>query len=221
MMKNRCVFPCLLLIVLTAGGAPPVLASGRGVYLGLNADISPTVWFHNAYGAGAEAGFRISERLGLGAEIGFGSTAYKSSSGWQEDSYESTAKTTYSAMPASLSLYYVTPVSGRLAIYVGLGGGYYALSIKNETEEHSPYYFQPQTATDAHKARAFAPQVCLGFESGLCKNVAVVGEVRHSAGKTSMSTTDTYGFTSEQDIAFGGIQVKVGIRVMLGGSRRP
>lgn len=220
-MNIRPIFLSLFLIVLGVVVPPPVLASRRGAYLGLNAGIAPTVWFHNAYGAGAEAGFRFSERLGLGAEIGFGSTTYKSSSGWQEDSYESTAKTTYSAMPASLSLYYVTPVSDRLAIYVGLGGGYYALSIKNETEEHSPYYSQPQTATDTQKARAFAPQVCLGFESGLFKNVTVVGEVKHSAGKTSMSTTDTYGFTSKQDIAFGGIQVKVGIRVMLGGSRRP
>jgi opacity protein-like surface antigen len=174
------------------------------------------VWFHNA-GAGAEAGFRFSERLGLGAEIGFGHLQ-ESTSGWQEDSYESTAKTTYSAMPASLSLYYVTPVSDRLAIYVGLGGGYYALSIKNETEEYSPYYSQARTTTDTQKARAFAPQVCLGLNRPVQERRGRRRR-KHRPAKHQCQRPIPWIY-QQADIAFGD-PGQSGDSIMLGGSRRP
>ncbi len=216
-MKNRLLLICFLFVVLGAAVPMTASASGRGLNFGINAGISPTVWFYNAYRVGAEAGFRFSDRLGLVAEVGFGSTTYKSSAGWQEDSSSSSAKTTYAAMPASLALHFFTPVNSRLAVYLGLGGGYYSLSIKNETEDRSLYY-NPQTTAETQKAQAFAPHVCLGLECGLSKKVFMVGEVRQSAGKTKVSTIDRYGFNSEQDISFGGMLVKIGIRVYLGGS---
>jgi hypothetical protein len=216
-MKNRLLWICFLFVVL--GAAVPVSAapSGRGLIFGINAGISPTVWFYNAYRFGVEAGFRFSERLALVAEASYGSTTYKSSAGWQESSYTNSAKTTYTVLPVSLTLYYFAPVSDRLAVCLGFGGGDYSLSIKTETETKYLSY-NPETTTETEKARAYAPHICLGFEYELLKKVMIIGEVRQSAGKTKISTTDPYGFKSEQDISFGGIQVKIGLRVYLGGS---
>lgn len=216
-MKKNLVFICLLFVIQTVSIPATVSASGRGLNFGINIGISPTVWFYDASRAGVEAGFRFSDRLGLVAEAGFGTTTYRSSAGWQEDSYISTAKTTYAAIPASLTLDCFTPVNDRLAVYLGLGCGYYSLSIKNEAEVRA-LYGNPQTTTETQKARAFAPHVCLGFECGLLKKMMLVGEVRQSAGKTKVSTTDRYGFNNEQDISIGGTQVKIGIRVYLGAS---
>jgi len=216
-MKKNPVYICLLLAVLETAIPVSAVASGRGLNFGINAGISPIVWFYNAYRFGVEAGFRFSKRLALVAEASYGSTIYKSSAGWEESPYTNSVKTTYAAMPVSLTLYYFAPVSDRLAVCLGLGGGYYSLSIKTETETKYLYY-NPETTTETQKVRAFAPHLCLGFEYDLLKKVVIVGEVRQSAGKTKVSTTDPYGFKSEQDISFGGIQVKIGIRVYLGGS---
>jgi len=216
-MKKSLVFICFLFVVQDVAIPATALASGRGLNFGINIGISPTVWFYNACRAGVEAGFRFSDHLGLVAEAAFGATTYKSSAGWQEDPYISSAKTTYAAMPASLTLHCFTPVNDRLAVYLGLGCGYYSLLIKNEAEVRGLDY-NPQTTTETQEAQAFAPHVCLGFECGLLKKMVMVGEVRQSAGKTKISTTDRYGFNSEQDISIGGIQVKIGIRVYLGGS---
>jgi len=216
-MKKIPAFVSLLCVVLAMAMPVSAARSRRGLIFGINAGISPTVWFYNAYRFGVEAGFLFSERLALFAEASYGSATYESSAGWQETLYTNSAKTTYAVLPVSLTLYYFAPVSDRLAVCLGLGGGDYFLSITTKVDDQG-YYYLPQTTTETQKARAFAPHLCLGFEYELLKKVVIIGEVRQSAGKTKISTTDPYGFQSEQDISFGGIQVKIGFRVYLGGS---
>jgi len=216
-MKKTAFVACLLLSFLGTAVHVSAVPSGRVLIFGINAGISPTVWFYNAYRVGVEAGFRFSERFALVAEASYGSATYESSAGWRETLYISSAKTTYAVLPVSLTLSYFAPVSDRLAVCLGFGGGYYSLSITSKVEDQG-YYYYPQTTTETEKAKAFAPHLCLGFEYELSKKVVIIGEVRQSAGKTKISTTDPYGFNSEQDISFGGIQVKIGFRVYLGGS---
>jgi len=216
-MKKIPAFASLLCVVLATAVPVSAAPSGRGLIFGINAGISPTVWFYNAYRFGVEAGFRFSERFALVAEASYGSATYESSAGWRETLYINSAKTTYTVLPVSLTLSYFAPVSDRLAVCLGFGGGYYSLSITSKVEDQG-YYYYPQTTTETEKAQAFAPHLCLGFEYELLKKVVIIGEVRQSAGKTKISTTDPYGFNSEQDISFGGIQVKIGLRVYLGGS---
>lgn len=216
-MKKNAFFVCLLLAFLGTAVHVSAVPSGRGLIFGINAGISPTVWFYNAYRFGLEAGFRFSERLALVGEVSYGSATYESSAGWQEIFYINSAKTTYAALPVCLTFYYYAPASDRLAVCFGLGVGDYFLSITNKAEDQG-YTYYPQTTTETQKARAYAPHLCLGFEYEFLKKVAIIGEVRHSAGKTKVSTTDSYGFQSEQDISFGGVQVKIGFRVYLSGS---
>jgi len=190
-------------------------ASGRGFTLGLNAGIGPTVWSFSAYRFGVEAGYRFSARLGVILEAETGTTANESSTSWTM-SYLISSKMTYTATPISLSLHYVVPVNDRAAFHIGLGGGFYALTLETEDRD---LYSASQTTKSTQKARAFAPHLCLGFECALTGKLVLVGEVRQSAGKARLSTTDRYGFISEGDLSFGGTQIKIGLRIFLGRSQ--
>jgi len=211
-LAKKCVYLCLCGLALGMGLGSQAAASGRGFTFGFNAGIGPTVWSHSAYRFGVEAGYRFSARLGILIEAETGTTTYESSTEWPSMSYLTSSEIAYTATPISLTLHYIVPLNNRAAFTIGLGGGFYALAI--ETEDSDPND-RSRTMRTAQKARAFAPHLCLSFECGLIGKMALIGEVKQSAGKTKISTTDPYGFISKQDLSFGGTQVKIGIRIVL------
>lgn len=121
---------------------------------------------------------------------------------------------TYASNPLTLSLHYVTSLNDRAAVYIGLGGGYYRLTLESQATD----LYAPGALTQlSRKVQAFAPHICLGLECAVTGRIVLVGELRQSAGQARVSTTDPAG-SSEEDLSFGGTQVKIGFRIFVGRS---
>ncbi len=208
--KSVCLLMCGFAVWM--GSSPRAEASNRGFAFGLNAGIGPTIWSFGACRFGLEAGYRFSTRFGALVEAETGTTTYESSTGWSM-SYQSSSKMTYTSTPVTLSLHYIAPVNDRTAVYIGLGGGYYWLTLESSDID---LFASGQTTQSTRKVQAFAPHVCLGLECAVMGRIVLIGEVRQSVGKARLSTTDAFGFISEEDFPFGGTQAKIGLRIFIG-----
>ncbi|MFB0566543.1 MAG: outer membrane beta-barrel protein [Candidatus Aminicenantaceae bacterium] len=208
-MKKSIIFFCLFWFIF--GSLRPAFSeeSGRGFSISLNVGASPVVWFYNSYRFGGEIGYQFTKHFGVMTEFAYGFTKYSSQS--EGMYYSSSSETSFTIFPINLSLLYFLPVNRGFVAFVGLGGGHYSLSIKEESEV--PGYSNQEKKSETNKLKAFAPHFCLGFEGGISKRLAVFGEVKHFIGKAKLKKTDQYGYSSEQDIFFGGPHLKIGIRL--------
>jgi hypothetical protein len=211
-MKRRIIRLCGLFTVFVS--FLPVIseASGRGLSFGASVGGSPHVWFYHSYKFGGELGYQFTNRIGLMADSGlaFTSYSYQSSGAY----FTSSSKTTLTSVPISLSVLFLTQVKSGFSAYLGLGGGHYSISIKEETEDAGTYA-DPARKTETHKLKSLAPHVSLGFESDLSRRFVIFGEVRQIIGKEKLKKTDSYGYSTAQDVYFGGTEVKVGLRFYL------
>jgi len=208
-MKKNIILFCFLCLIF--GFLRPAFCeqSGRGFSVGLNVGGAPLIWFYNSYRFGGEIGYQFTNHFGVMAEFAYGLTKYSFQS--KGIYYSSSSETSFTVLPLNLSLFYFIPINKGFSAYVGLGGGHYSLSIKEESEESSAYS-NPEKTTETDKLKAFAPHFCFGFEGNAYKRMVIFGEVKYSSGKDKLKKTDQYGYSSEQDIFFGGPQVKIGIR---------
>ncbi|MBL7083780.1 MAG: porin family protein [Candidatus Aminicenantes bacterium] len=207
-MKKIIILMCFLCLIF--GTISPAVSeeSGRGVSLGVSVGAYSIVMYFNSYRFCGELGYQFTERIGIMGEFGYASTTQSYES--RSNSYSSSSKMTYSGVPISVTLLFITPVTKRFSPYVGLGVGHYSMTIKEEWTFQSPYY-GTDSETETDKIKGFAPHFTVGIESEVLNRVIIFGEVKQIVGKTKLEKTDEYGY-SKEDIHFGGPEVKIGIR---------
>lgn len=207
-MKKIIILICFFCLIF--GTISPAVSekSGRGLSLGVNVGAFPIVLYFNSYRFGGELGYQFTERIGIMGEFAYASTTQSYES--RSNSYSSSSKMTYSAVPISVTLLFITPVTKRFSPYVGLGVGHYSITIKDEWTYQSPYY-GTDSSTETDKIKGFAPHFTVGVESEISNRVTIFGEVKQIVGKTKFEERDEYGY-SKEDIHFGGPEVKIGIR---------
>jgi len=181
--------------------------SGKGLSLGVNVGAFPIVYYFKAYRFGGEIGYQFTERIGIMGEFAYALTTQSYEA--RSSSYSTTDKMTYSAVPISVTLLFITPVTKRFSPYLGLGVGHYSITIKDEWTYDG--YFGPDSDTETEKIKGFAPHFTVGVEFEIFKRVTISGEVKQIVGKTKFEQTDDWGYEKE-DFEFGGTEVKIGIR---------
>jgi Outer membrane protein beta-barrel domain len=156
--------------------------------------------------------YRFKEHMAVRMDIGRASTTSKFASTSQY--FSSTDETTYTLFPAEVSFLYYTPVNNRLSAYLGIGAGYYSLSLKQESQDFgiSP---EPMNTSQAYKIHSWAPHVCIGFEAKIYNYAGIFGEVNYVTAKSKFTSNEAT-YSNEQDINYGGPQLKVGIRFQFG-----
>lgn len=199
-------FSCLI-----QAGALPCLseALSRGLSMGLNFGGSSVFWSYHTYSVGAEVGYRLTEQIGMRAEFDYASLT----SSFQSEGtyYFSSGETTYTLMPVSLIFLFVTPLNKGLSAYLGLGGGYCSFSVKEKSEELS-LSLEPIKIEENYKLKALAPYVCFGFEATIFKRLGIFAESSYFIGKDQLVKKEDALFSTEQDVNFGGPQIKIGMR---------
>ncbi|UCC38993.1 MAG: outer membrane beta-barrel protein, partial [Candidatus Aminicenantes bacterium] len=167
-MKKIIILMCFFCFIF--GTISPAVSgeSGKGLSLGVNVGAFPIVYYYKAYRIGGEIGYQFTERIGIMGEFAYASTtdSYESRS----SSSSSSDKITYSAVPISVTLLFITPVTKRFSPYVGLGVGHYSITIKDEwTYQSSLYGSDSETWTE--KIKSFAPHLAVGVEFEIFKRV--------------------------------------------------
>jgi opacity protein-like surface antigen len=218
-MKKIIILICSCCFIFSAicpelSGAP-----GRGFSFGINVGIFPIEWHldtflvDNYYGKrqsvflfGGELGYQFTERIRI-----IGEFAYGRESGLNKTQYDtgdiSYMKATYSSMPVSASLLFITPVNKRASFYMGIGLGYYKIISKSEYGSMGEI-----TYSYADKIRGLAPHINFGIESALSKRISFFSEVIIIVGKTKLKY-EGLDFTTWRDVRFGGPEIKIGARL--------
>jgi hypothetical protein len=208
-MRKFVVFVGLGCVVLGIVFAPSVRAEGRGFHVGAQAGFAPSLWFYDTYCGGIEIGWQFSSRLGLRADVSAGSVTFKTRA--TSEIYESSLETRYASLPVCLSFLYAVPISDAVTAYLGAGAGFYSLTIEETSTEEGYYTTAKRTETN-RELNGIAPHLSLGLESRFSKRLAVFGEVRQSLGRKNLKIEDGT-FSREQDVQFGGFQLKAGVRL--------
>lgn len=198
-------------------------APGRGLCLGIDIGNFPIEWRYdswlqdsmgegiNAFILGGEIGYQFTDRIGILGEFAYGNKNSSTRRDYVHSFRE--IKMTYSSMPISVSLFFITPIDNRFSTYIGLGLGYYTIKYKWEDRWTDPFggggdYIRIQ------KIRGFAPHINLGLESTFFKWLTIFGELRQIVGKAELKEEyeNGAGYIAKRDVHFGGLEVKIGIR---------
>lgn len=209
-MKKIIHFFCFCIFILWALCPHLSAEPQRGVHFGISAGAFPIFWAFNSYRFGAEIGYRTG-RIAFITEVAYGHTTseYESRSDYEYYSYSSSSKTTYTSIPISGSLLYITPLSESFSAYVGVGFGYYTIKVKEKSSSQNTYY--SSTYTDEEEAKGFAPHVSLGLESSIAKGISIFGEVKQIVGKAESEKKEG-NYYKKENFPFGGPEVRVGFR---------
>jgi hypothetical protein len=160
----------------------------------------------DGYRIGGEFGFQISRRMGFLAEFGY---AYNTSS-YEGSSY--TGKWTYSSVPVSASLVFITPVTENFSAHIGLGLGYYSIRFKSRTtydnKDSNPYIPYPYPDPD-YRVKGLAPHVCMVIEAAVSKQITMIAGVKQIIGKSELEGDSG---SSKIDLYFSGPELKIGLR---------
>lgn len=207
-MKKIIVFLGLLGLVFLFSGTAEAATPARlfiGGYAGM-------AYFsaYQGYGFGGEIGVQVSERLSLVAEGAIGTITSTSS---YVSSYETDQETLKLTMtPICLSINLTAPLGDSFQPYVGAGVAYCSLKM---TDSYSTTgFFAPSSTSETRNFHALAPVFKFGIALLLAKNVRIIGECRQIVAKDRYTITSTYS-TSENDIFFGTIDLKLGIRILI------
>lgn len=200
-------------------------ASGKGLHLGINIGQFPIEWHYDswlqdnmgrgikAFVLGGEIGYQFTKRIAILGEFAYGNKNSLSRRDYDINWYYET-KMTYSSMPISLSLFFITPLDNTLSTYIGLGLGYYTLKYKWKHRSSDPFGGRGDIYIQIQKIRGFAPHINLGIESVFFKRLTIFGELRHIVGKAELKEEIENGnvYISKRDVHFGGSVVKIGVR---------
>jgi opacity protein-like surface antigen len=207
-MKKIIVFLGLLGLMFLFSGTAEAATPARlfiGGYAGM-------AYFsaYQGYGFGGEIGVQVSERLSLVAEGAIGTITSTSS---YVSSYETDQETLKLTMtPVCLSINLTAPLGDSFQPYVGVGVAYCSLKM---TDSYSTTgSFAPSSTSETRNFHAIAPVFKFGIALLLAKNVRIIGECRQIVAKDRYTITSTYS-TSENDIFFGTIDLKLGIRILI------
>jgi opacity protein-like surface antigen len=209
-MKKIIVFVGLLGLVFLFSGTAEAATPARlfiGGYAGM-------AYFsaYQGYGFGGEIGVQVSERLSLVAEGAIGTITSTSS---YVSSYETSQETLKLTMtPVCLSIHLTAPLGDSFQPYVGAGVAYCSLKMTDSYSIQSTGSFAPSSTSETRNFHAIAPVFEFGIAVLLAKNVRIIGECRQIVAKDRYTTTSTYS-TSENDIFFGTIDLKLGIRILI------
>lgn len=203
---------------------------GIGMSLGFNAGGFPFILGTeygnigmNSMNYGGELGIQFSRKIIFRAEISVASVSsrnlYENESNYRSYSYSysHTSKITYSVIPITGTLLYRAPINPYLSTHVGIGFGYYPISLKSEWQEDISYEYYYGSGSDSDKDKetenfdGFAPHFSAGVELLLGEHFVVFSDIRHIVGKTKYEYRSG-GSHSVSDIHFGGTSVRIGIR---------
>jgi len=208
-MKRNMIL--IILVCVMAGNILPVFSeeSRKGSSIGAHYGGASLIGSNHGNLIGAEFMYRFKERMALRAEFSYSSTSstFKTSGQY----FTTTDTTSYSLFPVDFTFLYFVPVNNKFSAYFGAGGGYYSLSIKEESQEQTGNS-QSQQVTETYKLNALAPHLCLGFEADISKRFGIYGETKYFVAKDTLVKNNTESFSTEQDINFGGPQLRIGIR---------
>ena len=210
-MKKSIIFAIFLFLFIFSQSVLFAEDTKRGASIGLTAGAYPFMWNFNSYRFGGEIGYQFTSRIGIMAEFAYAGA--KSSYKYSGNSAESSREYTYTSVPMSLSLLFITPVSNNFSTYIGLGVGHYSIKIEEDWTHQSPW-LGTESGTEVDKFKEFAPHILFGIETAASKSMIFFGEIRQSVGKTKLKRTSMES-TSEGDEHFGGPEIKVGIRFYL------
>lgn len=193
------------------GSVSPSFAatSRRYASIGINFGGSSIFGSINGYHFGAEFAYRFKERIAVRAEFvrAFSKSSFASSGPY----YSSSDTIKYTLIPADISFLYIMRMSKDFSAYIGLGGGYYSLTI-DESSVRSDLSNEPLKIEKTYNLKAWAPHVCLGLEGDIAKRFGIFGEAKYFVAKDKLAKNEEGSFSTEQDFIFGGPQLKIGIR---------
>ena len=186
--------------------------TGKGFYLGVGVGSFP-VWIFNSYYVSGEIGYRFSKRVGIVADVGYGSISsyHESRSSSIYYPYSRSNTSTYNSFPISGSLIISAPVGDNFLGYVGLGLGYYKTKMKDESTYQNSYN-GTNSRTEESESKGLAPHVSFGIEFAVSKMITIFGELKHIVGLTESEETEEQYYSKDRN-PFGGSVAKIGFRI--------
>ena len=201
----------IILVCVMVGNIVPAFSeeSRKGSSIGVHYGGASLIGSNHGNLVGAEFMYRFKERMAVKAEFSYASTSstFKTSGQY----FTTTDITSYSLFPVDFTFLYFVPLNNKFSAYFGAGGGYYSLSIKEESWEQTGNS-QSQQSTETYKLNALAPHLCIGFEADISKRFGIYGETKYFVAKDTLHKNTEDYFSTEQDINFGGPQLKIGLR---------
>lgn len=200
------------LVILGGISSGSFAETGKGFYLGVGVGAFP-VWIYNSYHVSGEIGFRFSKRIGIAADVGYGSISsyYESEYTNEYYPYSSSSTMTYRSTPISGSLIISTPVGENFMGYIGIGLGYYKIKLI-EKSTHQNSYNGTTSDTDEYESKGLAPHISFGIEFAVSRQTTIFGDLKHIVGQSeSEQTRDNY-YSMEKN-PLGGSVARIGFRV--------
>ncbi|OGF59565.1 MAG: hypothetical protein A2Y62_03765 [Candidatus Fischerbacteria bacterium RBG_13_37_8] len=208
-MKSKILFASFICLFMGSSTFIFAETDSNGAAIGFNFGGASLYGSNYAYQYGGEFDYHFKERFSIRTEFGYGSTSSSFQS--QGQYFSSVDETTYRLIPVDFSLLYFIPVNEHFSAYIGAGAGYYSLSIKETSIDINIYSQQIQTS-ETYNLSALAPLICLGFETDITRKLSIFAEAKHFSAKDTLVRNDNTSFSTEQEIQFGGPQIKIGIR---------
>ena len=209
-MKKVIVFVVLLGVGLLCSGPAEAETPVRlffGGYAGM-AQLSS----YQGVGFGGEIGVQTSEKLSLVVE---GATGTITSSSSYTTPYGESRETLKLVMtPICFSVHLTAPLGDNFQPYIGAGVAYCSLKMTDDYSDQTTGYSALSSTTETRKYSAIAPVFMVGMAVSLAKNVRIFGECRQIVAKDTYTITSSYS-TSKNDIFFGTVDLKLGIRILI------
>ena len=158
---------CFLLLVLFLSASSFIFAEdreiGKGFNFGIGAGGFPLSSGQHGFFFSLDIGYGFTERLALRADISYSqSTNSILSEVTQGQSYS--GEFDNSVKPFCLSFLYFTSVNNILSAEIGLGAGYYGITLKEDMTSSNPFSGTIRR-TNTYKLNAIAPHFLVGMET--------------------------------------------------------
>lgn len=167
---------------------------------------------YQGYGFGGEIGVQVSERISLVAEGASGTITLSSSYKYFYSTSQETLK--LAMTPLCFSVHLTAPLGDSFQPYIGVGVAYCSLKMTDNYGSQTTGFSASSSTTETRNLHAIAPVFMVDMAVSLAKNVRIFGECRQIVAKDQSTITSSYS-TSETEIFFGTVGLKLGIRILI------